>query len=115
MANPLVGDVSPFFPEEEQQPVDQTTTLEDELAKLGNARVKWPRITAFIAERQEFYRQFVPGGKRLTDMSAEERGNWWLCASTIIAEYDAFQDVVNEINDAKRRKPPTGPTEIQPS
>lgn len=104
--NPLVGDTTPFFPEEEQPKVEEDL-LQSEIAKLGNSRLKWPRITQFIEERQEFYRRYMPGGADIKGMTAEERGLWWLCASTMIAEYDAFKDVVNEIADAKRRRPPT--------
>jgi hypothetical protein len=107
--NPLVGDTAPFVPEEEQVKVEEDK-LQTEMAKLGSSKAKWPRITEFAQDRQEFYRRFFPGGVELKNIPAAERGNWWLMADTIVREYDAFMDVINEVADAKRRRPPT-PTE----
>jgi hypothetical protein len=111
----VVGDAQPYIPEEEQVKV-AVDPLQEEMSKLGNNKAKWAQITDFIHQRHTYYRNFLPGvgtaaDTALNKMDHAERGMWWLCAATMIAEYQAFEDVINEVADAKRRQPP----EVLPS
>lgn len=74
---------------------------ENEFASLGT-HPKYPEIVAYLRDRQEYYRKYMPDGTALVGLSNEEAGAWWKCAATIIAEYEAFMNIVETTTDAVR-------------
>jgi hypothetical protein len=74
---------------------------ENQFASLGFDG-KWPEVIKYLRERQEFYRKYLPDGTAIVNLSSEEAGQWWKSAATIIAELDAFINIVEVSKDAVR-------------
>lgn len=81
---------------------DADAKNENEFAALGLNSQKYPAVVAYIRERQEFYRKYMPDGASIIAVSSEDAGAWWKCAATIIAELDAFVNIVEVNADAVR-------------
>lgn len=57
---------------------------------------KYPEIAAYIATRKEYWRMYLPDGRRIQDVPPAVREAWWGCAATIIAEYEDFEQMLVE-------------------
>lgn len=75
---------------------------ENEFASLGTSQ-RYPEIVAYLRERQEFYRKYLPDGTAIINIPDEQAGQWWKCAATLIAELDAFINIVGVSADAVRQ------------
>lgn len=72
-------------------------------AKLGKDK-KYPVIEKYIETRKEFWRMYMPDGKRIQDVDEKTRSMWWACAAQIISEYEDFQNkVATEVLLSKTR------------
>jgi hypothetical protein len=74
---------------------------EDQFVAMGTDN-RWPEIVAYLRERQEVYRKYLPDGTAIATLSDREAGAWWKCAATVIAELDAFINVIEVPRDAAR-------------
>lgn len=63
---------------------------------------KFPEISAYMATRKEYWRMYLPDGRRIQDVDKEVRDQWWACAAQIIAEYEEFEALLNEKTGYKK-------------
>lgn len=81
---------------------DTDAKNENEFAGLGSGQ-RYSEIVAYLRERQEFYRKYLPDGQPIAKLSDSELGAWWKCAATIIQEFEAFINIVDISTDAVRQ------------
>lgn len=80
---------------------DQDAKQENQFAAFGLDK-RYPEVVKYLRDRQENYRKYLPDGTAIASLSNEQAGAWWKCAATIIAEIDAFINIVEVSRDAVR-------------
>lgn len=86
------------------QPVEPDE-LEQELLKIRGSR-KYPKLVEHLQAKQDFYRQYYPGGATggvpVENIDTKELGLWWKMAAIIVAEFQAFIDIVENVHEAAK-------------
>jgi hypothetical protein len=86
--NGIVGD--DFGTELPQMQVDPQSLVEEkQMAQYADSG-EFQRIKDWVEERKAFYQTWLPTGKPLTEVPAEERGYMWLAANVVIGELDSL-------------------------
>ena len=74
-----------------------------DIQKIANSE-NYPQFKAYIDQKKEFYRNYMPGGESITKFDDEEAGRWWKCAATIIAELDVIDNMLRNNRTAPEVK-----------
>ena len=106
-ANAIMGDDS-FGTEIPMTEVDPDyLQTEQRMAKFSKS-AEFKTLKEYIAGRIEFYQTYLPSGKNIEEVSAEERGNMWLVANMVSAEFKAiigaYEQAAETIRDAAKKK-----------
>lgn len=75
------------------------TSKEKQLGSFTNTR-KWREVIKYIEARKEFYQHFYPGGLPIENLDKNNRDAWWLAASIMQKEFDAFIQTIQETKNA---------------
>ncbi len=102
-SSPVPDAGSPFDLPAPEPLAAQDTKDQDQFASLGLSK-QYPEVVAYLRERQEFYRNYMPDGEAIMNLPDSVAGTWWKCAATIIAEIESFITIVETSSDAKRQQ-----------
>lgn len=98
-----ISDSAPYLPPER---TEVEAKEENEFASLGSNK-RYPEVIAYLKERQNHYRKYLPDGTPVVKVPDDRLAEWWKCATTIIAELDAFINIVevstNAVRESQRR------------
>lgn len=82
----------------------ETNEVEVEWRRLA-ADGKWPATVAYLKERQEFYRKYLPGnGMDVNNMPSEELVIAWKTADNVIKEIENWIATLENYKSVKRKK-----------
>ena len=77
---------------------------EKEMAKFTKT-AEFARLKEHLESRIEFYSQYLPDGRPVTEVSNEERGHYWLIASIINGEFKSviasYMNAAESVKNAK--------------
>jgi hypothetical protein len=96
------GGLAPF---DMAMPAEQ---LADEklMAKYSKSK-EFRRLKEHMQGRIEFYQQYLPDGRALTEVDAVERANHWLVANIVIKEFnlviDSYGQIAEAVKNAERK------------
>ncbi len=76
---------------------EQDLVEEKKRAKFSKTK-EWAELKDWMEQKIDHYSTYLPDGRPLTDVSAEERGNYWLAANIIISDY---KEMISRYEDVK--------------
>jgi hypothetical protein len=89
--NSPISDPEPLTPDPPQRPKRAKKSDWEKLAKDS----KYPEIQAYIDARKKFYSRYTPGGEPVEGLTKEQRAEMWDVATTILKEFEDFENVIN--------------------
>lgn len=79
---------------------------EKQMAKFAKTQ-EFKRLKEHFQGRIDYYQQYLPDGRLLTEVSKEERQDMWVVANVIIAEYKlviaTYEQAAEIVKDVSRR------------
>lgn len=76
------------------------------MAKYSRSK-EFQRLKEHMQSRIEFYQQYLPDGRALTEVDSVERANHWVIANAVIREFnlviDSYHQIAEAVKNAERK------------
>lgn len=76
------------------------------MAKYSKSK-EFKRLKEHMQSRIEFYQQYLPDGRLLTEVDEVDRANYWVIANIVIKEFnlviDSYSQIAEAVKNAERK------------